>query len=132
MNKSKTDFCTGFTQTHSVLLLIGWFNVVGELDDVFDEDDEDNIGLEFDFGMKFIAQYEVLLQLDVDEPDEDKDDDDDNEVQSTELAFGITISTWLLLTAFALAIFTVLPFGLMSGESSIKASVFFKSSKANL
>lgn len=60
---------------------------------MFDEDDEDNIGLEFDFGMKFIAQYEVLLQLDVDEPDEDKDDEDDNEVQSTELAFGITIST---------------------------------------
>jgi len=113
--------------------------------DVLD-DDVDNIGFEFDFGMKLErAQHDVLLQLDVDEPDDDSDDDDECDVQSTTvLEFGgITIKTAvftsLLLLLFVsklelLALLLLFVFdddAFINGESSMNANVFFRSSNVN-
>jgi hypothetical protein len=86
-----------------------------------------------------VPQQLLLLQLEEEEPDEDKDEEDedeDDEVQSTVLAFGITIRAFefvahlLELFEFVLALLLLLWLVLIRGESSMNASVFFRSSNA--
>jgi len=88
-----------------------------------------SIGFELDLGRKpGAAQHEP--QLDADEADEVDVDEDDESAQSVPLlAFGFTIST--LLTALHTLVTVELSSCLMSGESSMNANVFLRSSNVN-
>ena len=98
-----------------------------------------SIGFEFDLGKFGNMQHDV--QLDDDRPDEDEEDEsedtEEDEEQSPVWIVGMTVRIDVVFVdvivwfdRFWFDIFVLLEFELINGESSIKANVFFNSSKA--